>query len=274
MPDRCASTAEDERDNVGQSWWTRPWILCGHRSTAPGRSADPRRGSGHVSCVFLPLRAPFLCERCIAPLDGRGPSVLRSTSSFHYATRPPHVRAKSKSVQEAGEERERNEARGRMERTCTCACRSTDGIVRGGRRRDGSTRPKRMVSVRRARLDERDVTAHSALGFAMGGYAMGAYGGGALSKMASTVGMLIGAAWFWSKMSEAAVDHEEGPNPECATCEGTGKVPCMCTRWSDGDVGCSTCRGTGRMACPACRGSGTGVPIPLAIKIEPGEGRR
>lgn len=126
----------------------------------------------------------------------------------------------------------------------------------------------------RQRREERIVKTRSAIGFVMGGYAVGAQGGGAISQLASTLGVLIGAAWFASKVSGAAVDHEEGPNPECSTCEGSGRVPCMCTRWSDGDVGCGTCRGTGRMACPSCGGSGTGVPIPLAIKVRPGEGSR
>lgn len=40
-----------------------------------------------------------------------------------------------------------------------------------------------------------------------------------------------------------------------------GVVPCICTRWSDSDVGCATCNGRGLMACSSCGGGGTAVPI-------------
>ena len=38
-------------------------------------------------------------------------------------------------------------------------------------------------------------------------------------------------------------------------------MPCICTRWSDSDVGCATCNGRGLMACSSCGGGGTAVPI-------------
>uniref|UniRef100_A0ACD5U9K7 Uncharacterized protein n=1 Tax=Avena sativa TaxID=4498 RepID=A0ACD5U9K7_AVESA len=45
----------------------------------------------------------------------------------------------------------------------------------------------------------------------------------------------------------------------CSTCSGTGRVECLCSRWSDGDGdGCRTCAGTRRMPCRSCGGSGTG----------------
>ncbi|KAK3284760.1 hypothetical protein CYMTET_7606 [Cymbomonas tetramitiformis] len=57
-------------------------------------------------------------------------------------------------------------------------------------------------------------------------------------------------------------DAGEGDDSQaCPTCRGTGEVECMCTRWSDGDVGCSSCNYSGRMVCNSCRGGGTGVPI-------------
>ena len=46
------------------------------------------------------------------------------------------------------------------------------------------------------------------------------------------------------------------PPAGCATCGGTGKVACLCARWSDGDAGCQPCAGTGRSACRSCRGTG------------------
>ncbi|CAL5017373.1 unnamed protein product [Urochloa decumbens] len=45
-----------------------------------------------------------------------------------------------------------------------------------------------------------------------------------------------------------------GMRHSCVTCGGTGKVACLCTRWSD-DVGCRPCAGTGRAP---CRSSGSG----------------
>ncbi|PKA61363.1 hypothetical protein AXF42_Ash020339 [Apostasia shenzhenica] len=53
----------------------------------------------------------------------------------------------------------------------------------------------------------------------------------------------------------------------CATCNGTGRVSCVCSRWSDGDAGCRTCAGSGRMACSSCRGSGTGRPAPVRLSV-------
>lgn len=64
------------------------------------------------------------------------------------------------------------------------------------------------------------------------------------------------------------LQQEEGrANPECSTCEGTGKVACVCNRWSDGDTGCSICGGSGKMACPSCHGGGTAVPIAAKVAV-------
>lgn len=70
----------------------------------------------------------------------------------------------------------------------------------------------------------------------------------------------IGLAYLLSDQAKQA-----GPNPECSTCEGTGLVPCICSRWSDGDRGCSICRNSGQMDCPSCGGGGKAVPIVVAI---------
>jgi hypothetical protein len=52
----------------------------------------------------------------------------------------------------------------------------------------------------------------------------------------------------------------------------TGKVACLCARWSDGDVGCRPCAGTGRAPCRSCRGSGrTGrrpAPVRVAVRAQ------
>lgn len=71
----------------------------------------------------------------------------------------------------------------------------------------------------------------------------------------------IGLAFLLSDQAR----QERGPNPECGSCDGTGLVPCICNRWSDGDSGCSVCKNTGRMTCPSCRGGGTAVPIAATI---------
>ncbi|KAL8463604.1 hypothetical protein ACS0TY_033532 [Phlomoides rotata] len=56
-----------------------------------------------------------------------------------------------------------------------------------------------------------------------------------------------------------------GGAPRCHNCNGSGRVTCICTRWSDADVGCRTCSGSGRMLCSTCRGTRTGRPISVRV---------
>ncbi|KAF7091288.1 hypothetical protein CFC21_093896 [Triticum aestivum] len=56
--------------------------------------------------------------------------------------------------------------------------------------------------------------------------------------------------------------------PRCSTCSGTGREECLCSRWSDGDVGCGTCSGSGRKRCRSCGGSGTGRPLPARLIVQ------
>ncbi|RLM80521.1 chaperone protein DnaJ-like [Panicum miliaceum] len=56
--------------------------------------------------------------------------------------------------------------------------------------------------------------------------------------------------------------------PRCATCGGSGRVECLCNRWSDGDSGCRSCAGSGRMPCRSCGGSGTGRPLPARLTVQ------
>ncbi|TKY47768.1 hypothetical protein E2542_SST29829 [Spatholobus suberectus] len=87
-----------------------------------------------------------------------------------------------------------------------------------------------------------------------------------LSQLATGLSVLAGAVLVKSVMDQKPM---AGPFRRCPTCNGTGRVTCLCSRWSDGDVGCSTCAGSGRMACSSCGGTGTGRPLPAKIAIRP-----
>ncbi|GJP30687.1 hypothetical protein CLOM_g4541 [Closterium sp. NIES-68] len=83
--------------------------------------------------------------------------------------------------------------------------------------------------------------------------------------IAQCIGLAAGAIAMKSMM-----DHEASMAPPmnpCATCHGTRKIPCMCNKWSDGDVGCGTCNGSGRMLCSSCGGSGKGRPAQARITV-------
>ncbi|GER56386.1 chaperone protein dnaJ-related [Striga asiatica] len=91
-----------------------------------------------------------------------------------------------------------------------------------------------------------------------------------LTQLATGLSVLAGAA-----LVKQVMDHNSmmGPGPgrapRCPSCNGTGRVTCACTRWSDGDYGCRTCAWSGRTACSSCGGSGTGRPIPVQITLPP-----
>nr|GEY96446.1 protein SSUH2 homolog [Tanacetum cinerariifolium]GEY96449.1 protein SSUH2 homolog [Tanacetum cinerariifolium] len=57
--------------------------------------------------------------------------------------------------------------------------------------------------------------------------------------------------------------------PKCTRCNGSGRVSCLCNRWSDGDRGCGACAGSGWMVCSSCRGGGTGHLPPFQISVRP-----
>ncbi|CAL5338141.1 unnamed protein product [Camellia sinensis] len=89
-----------------------------------------------------------------------------------------------------------------------------------------------------------------------------------LTQLATGLSVLAGAALVKSVMDQNPM---MGPtqSPRCPSCNGTGRVACLCYRWSDGDVGCRTCSGSGRRACGNCGGTGTGRPIPVQISVRP-----
>ncbi|KAJ7560817.1 hypothetical protein O6H91_03G001400 [Diphasiastrum complanatum] len=87
-----------------------------------------------------------------------------------------------------------------------------------------------------------------------------------LANMATCVGLLAGA-WVVKSLEEgeAKMVMMRKGYPQCPTCKGTKKVPCLCTRWSDKDFGCRTCDGKGSMVCNSCGGSGTGRRISASV---------
>ncbi|KAL5998573.1 hypothetical protein ACLOJK_009516 [Asimina triloba] len=88
----------------------------------------------------------------------------------------------------------------------------------------------------------------------------------AASQLATGLGVLAGAMLVKSALEHKPMSGGEGL-PRCPSCNGTGRVSCLCKRWSDGDVGCRTCAGSGRMGCGSCGGSGTGRPIPVQVSV-------
>nr|GEZ16314.1 putative chaperone protein dnaJ-related protein [Tanacetum cinerariifolium] len=91
-----------------------------------------------------------------------------------------------------------------------------------------------------------------------------------LTQLATGLSMLAGAAVVKSVMDQYNM---MGPGsdrfPKCARCNGSGRVSCLCNRWSDGDRGCRACAGSGRMVCSSCGGGGTGRPLPVQISVRP-----
>jgi hypothetical protein len=120
--------------------------------------------------------------------------------------------------------------------------------------------PKR---VRRSSARQDAVAFGAASGF---GADDGASSYAMLSQLASATGFVIGALWFGR---ELALEQERNNefNEQCMTCRGTGRMPCICQRWSDSDVGCGSCSNTGFAICKDCRGGGTKVPVARAAPI-------
>lgn len=65
-------------------------------------------------------------------------------------------------------------------------------------------------------------------------------------------------------LTQAPAQREEETR-ECPRCSGSGYEDCICTRWSDNDVGCAACNGSAKMVCRSCGGGGTAVPAPAKI---------
>ncbi|KAG8365878.1 hypothetical protein BUALT_Bualt17G0017800 [Buddleja alternifolia] len=89
-----------------------------------------------------------------------------------------------------------------------------------------------------------------------------------LTQLATGLSVLAGAVLVKQVLDQNPM-MGSGRAPRCPRCNGTGRETCMCTRWSDGDIGCRTCAGSGRMACSSCGGTGTGRPLPVRISVRP-----
>jgi hypothetical protein len=76
----------------------------------------------------------------------------------------------------------------------------------------------------------------------------------------------LASAWAIKSIIDAEEQKPMTGGFRCATCNGSRKVPCLCTKWSDNDIGCGTCSGTGMMRCSSCGGTGTGKPLPVQIR--------
>ncbi|PIA51129.1 hypothetical protein AQUCO_01100160v1 [Aquilegia coerulea] len=87
-------------------------------------------------------------------------------------------------------------------------------------------------------------------------------------QLVTGLGVLAGAVLLKSVMDQQPMAGGPGTT-RCPSCNGTGRVSCLCSRWSDGDRGCRTCAGSGRMACNSCGGTGTGRPLPVQISVRP-----
>lgn len=90
-----------------------------------------------------------------------------------------------------------------------------------------------------------------------------------VSQLATGLGVLASAAVVKSAM-EGWRPMARGGWPRCETCNGTGRVACLCSRWSDGDAGCRSCAGSGKVACRSCGGSGTARPLPVRVSMRSG----
>ncbi|XP_035540630.1 uncharacterized protein LOC109003184 [Juglans regia] len=87
-----------------------------------------------------------------------------------------------------------------------------------------------------------------------------------LTQLVTGLSVLAGAALVKSIMDQNPM---AGPFPWCLSCNGIGRVSCLCSRWSDGDVGYRTCAGSGIMVCRSCGGTGTGRPLPAQLIVRP-----
>ncbi|KAH6777499.1 chaperone protein dnaJ-like protein [Perilla frutescens var. hirtella] len=85
-----------------------------------------------------------------------------------------------------------------------------------------------------------------------------------LTQVATGLSVLAGAVIVKQVMNETSM-MGSGRATRCPSCNGSGRVKCLCSRWSDHDAGCRSCGGSVRMTCSSCGGTGTGRPISVRI---------
>ncbi|GMH32672.1 hypothetical protein BSKO_00506 [Bryopsis sp. KO-2023] len=85
-----------------------------------------------------------------------------------------------------------------------------------------------------------------------------------MSMLLTSASVALGALILGQQLMPEQ-DQMERREP-CPACGGTGYEACMCTRWSDEDVGCNGCGNTGYTRCRSCGGGGTAVPVPISIR--------
>lgn len=89
----------------------------------------------------------------------------------------------------------------------------------------------------------------------------------AVGQIATMAALAAGAFMLLNQQDMAPEQNRQHRNAEpCPVCQGTGYEECMCTRWSDGDVGCSSCSKTGYMRCRGCGGGGRAVPLLVKVR--------
>lgn len=93
-----------------------------------------------------------------------------------------------------------------------------------------------------------------------------------ISQAATLATLAYGAYMVLSQDPFPEQDASYEQREPCPTCGGSGYEACLCTRWSDGDVGCSSCSKTGYMRCRNCGGGGTARP--LLVKVRKSEDPR
>ncbi|GFR41914.1 hypothetical protein Agub_g2706 [Astrephomene gubernaculifera] len=91
---------------------------------------------------------------------------------------------------------------------------------------------------------------------------------GAVSQVLTTGAVCVGAFMLLNRPEQLPEqDRLDSRNAKpCPVCGGSGFEACLCTRWSDGDVGCNSCSKTGYMRCRGCGGGGTAVPLMVRVK--------
>lgn len=90
-----------------------------------------------------------------------------------------------------------------------------------------------------------------------------------VGQLVST-GIIAVGAYLLSKQETSAEQDQfdSSSRTSCPSCGGSGYEACMCTRWSDGDVGCNSCSHTGYTKCRSCGGNGKAVPRLIKIRKE------